>query len=264
MIIMIVKTLEEIRQERLKSLEKARDCAQMGRDELNFHHIKKINIQDPEYWTYLMYDGEKYKIGKSKNPEERLSQLKTGNPSCILVLKTKKLSEKLMHSLFREKRLSREWFYLTDKDVKTIADICEAQYEVFHHPLVMHYFRRYRVENRAKNYIISFGKYKGTKITDMTNNDQIDYINWFLSKGSFSKTEKKRNPYTAFVWWRNMDYKLQSFDGSVEDAVRLFKEKEDAKKERDLFFGIDHFAKTKTELLIEKYFSEKEKRAQNT
>lgn len=72
---------------------------------------------------YLISDGDKYKIGISKNPYKRLKQLQTGHPKTLKLIKifhyevngkiTEKMMEKRIHYLLRQfrTRYNGEWFY---------------------------------------------------------------------------------------------------------------------------------------------------------
>lgn len=64
---------------------------------------------------YLISDGTRVKIGKSKNPEKRLKQLQTGSALKLKLLGTFDLSdhyEKRLHWILRNFRTQGEWFEL--------------------------------------------------------------------------------------------------------------------------------------------------------
>lgn len=75
---------------------------------------------------YLISDGDKYKIGISKNPYKRLKQLQTGHPKTLKLIKifhfkshdklTERIMEKRIHYLLRQfrTRYNGEWFYFRD------------------------------------------------------------------------------------------------------------------------------------------------------
>jgi hypothetical protein len=71
-------------------------------------------------YVYLIHDGRAYKIGKSADPVGRLKDIKTSNPSCVLIAYSHKVNEKDMHHAFRHKRTQGEWFDLSDDDVLQI------------------------------------------------------------------------------------------------------------------------------------------------
>ena len=71
-------------------------------------------------YCYLMYDGKYYKIGKSIHPQKRLKQFKTANPNIEIVAISKLVAEKDLHSLYKNKNITLEWFDLTNEDVNEI------------------------------------------------------------------------------------------------------------------------------------------------
>jgi hypothetical protein len=70
--------------------------------------------------TYLMFDGNLYKIGKSNNPEKRLKQLKTANPNIQLLAITEKITEDFLHNQFNEYRVTGEWFLFDEVNLKQV------------------------------------------------------------------------------------------------------------------------------------------------
>lgn len=79
-----------------------------------FEKIEKQK-KEVEIYTYLMYDGNFYKIGRSKDPEKRLGQIKTGNPACELICFSNKITEIELHVLFANSNVGREWFDFKEK-----------------------------------------------------------------------------------------------------------------------------------------------------
>lgn len=74
-------------------------------------------------FVYLMQDHSGlYKIGYSQNPNERLSQLKVGNPTINMYANypANRLDEILLHRLFKKCKRSGEWFNLKPKHLKWI------------------------------------------------------------------------------------------------------------------------------------------------
>ena len=63
-------------------------CGYLGKNFQESH--PEFFKQDINQYTYVIFDGELYKIGKSKKPESRCKQLKTANPKCELIGSTKK------------------------------------------------------------------------------------------------------------------------------------------------------------------------------
>ena len=76
-------------------------------------------------------DMEIYKIGYSKNPKQRLKELKTANPhprSIIAQFKTKngRMIETLLHKQYKTKKVDGEWFYLFSHDVDNFLPDCKT------------------------------------------------------------------------------------------------------------------------------------------
>lgn len=73
-------------------------------------------------FVYLLRAGPFYKIGKSKDPEKRIKQIKLQLPypvEIVHVVASSNMSylETHWHKQFSEKRTNGEWFLLTDDDV---------------------------------------------------------------------------------------------------------------------------------------------------
>jgi hypothetical protein len=62
-----------------------------------------------------------------------------------------------------------------------------------------------------EDYVIGFGKYKGTKINDMITIDQLRYVGWFVREKrkelKFKKNRRKDVRYIVFNWWYNKNPK---------------------------------------------------------
>src|SRR5690606_7065238 len=74
---------------------------------------------------YLIKSSIYFKIGYSKNPENRLRTIKTHNPFDVVLfatLKTDKYleTEKELHNLFSNKNSKRAWFELHEEDLLTL------------------------------------------------------------------------------------------------------------------------------------------------
>lgn len=61
-----------------------------------------------------------FKIGKSKNPVKRLSQIEQIKGDCELLLVINSECETLLHNHFYKSHIGNEWFLLTDSDIHTI------------------------------------------------------------------------------------------------------------------------------------------------
>ena len=77
-----------------------------------------IQWDDPGAFVYAVTDGEYIKIGKTLNPNDRLSSLQTGNARTLRLLylipvKDESVAlavERRMHTMYRDYRLEGEWF----------------------------------------------------------------------------------------------------------------------------------------------------------
>lgn len=76
-----------------------------------------------ELMTYVMTDGDLFKIGKSINPKARLSQLRSGNPKLTMVFFGTGVTEKQLHKMYKKKRVTLEWFNLDMEDVAEIRSL---------------------------------------------------------------------------------------------------------------------------------------------
>ena len=73
-------------------------------------------------YTYLMFDGNIYKIGQTRNIKERLSAMYTASPYIKLIGYSDKVTEKELHNAFSKYRVRLEWFDLFDCQVDDILD----------------------------------------------------------------------------------------------------------------------------------------------
>ena len=81
-------------------------------------------------YVYLLKSGEFYKIGASSNVSARIKQLTAIPPfgvSLVCTIKTNDMYqlERQLHEQFASKRVSGEWFELTDQDV-AIIEACKG------------------------------------------------------------------------------------------------------------------------------------------
>lgn len=74
-------------------------------------------------YTYLMFDGKRFKIGKTNNIKKRLSILKTASPDIKVIDFCNTDIEKQLHLIFKHKRYKQEWFDLNYEDLKGIQEI---------------------------------------------------------------------------------------------------------------------------------------------
>ena len=172
-------------------------------------------------YTYLIYDGEIYKIGQSKDPKKRLAQLATANPKVELLayVNSDKVSEKYLHKVFGSRRLflpngkRSEWFDLKIEDLAYIRQLMETGEEKIGKGIVptsgsfqarLHGLNYW--DNRVKSnhkWVIKFGKYKGRKLVSMQTDEEIDYLRWFIKayRHGEIKFSGGGHVYNRFCWW---------------------------------------------------------------
>lgn len=143
-------------------------------------------------FCYLLESEGLYKIGKSKNPQNRVKQIRTGNPNVKLVDFSDKVTEKELHALYKNHRIKGEWFRLDEKQVNSILKLYSngKQYnfdarlkQVRHHEKTIKYYNEY---------VFTFGKYKGIALRDL---EDRGYLRWLKAQKykSLSRYERKRD-----------------------------------------------------------------------
>lgn len=78
-----------------------------------FNHWDKHKDSFSEDHLYILISGKVVKIGRSKDPSQRLQQLKTGlieKNYTVYVFNRKGLMEKILHNCFKDYNTSGEWF----------------------------------------------------------------------------------------------------------------------------------------------------------
>ena len=90
------------------------------------------------YLICAEFDGKRlYKIGYTRRSvEKRIKEFKTGNGSDIYLIDSFKSKwgtkiESSLHRKYKENRISGEWFYLSDQDIKEFKHICELYHKNF-------------------------------------------------------------------------------------------------------------------------------------
>ena len=77
--------------------------------------------------VYVITDGKYFKIGYTDGAvETRIDTLQTGNPNRLILvyqMAGSRALEKELHGIYAAKRLSGEWFDLTNKDLKEIREL---------------------------------------------------------------------------------------------------------------------------------------------
>lgn len=161
--------------------------------------LEKYKFED--IYCYLIYDGSLYKIGKSKDPNKRLKEFKTGNPSVEIICTSKFIPEKFLHDTFFEKNFDREWFDLDLIDLNCIKEMMKAKTQDQANVLmrmvrkkiksaerVKHQIKTNKEETRKyRNYKLTFGKYNGKKLKEMTSPEEKDYLIWIYKNYSNRK-----------------------------------------------------------------------------
>jgi hypothetical protein len=147
---------------------------------------------------YLIHDGRHYKIGKSKDPEKRLKEIKTANHKAKLVCYSELMPEKFFHEVYAHRRTGGEWFNLIDREVEVIIKMMRTKNKVKAEALMRMCARQLRRNEPTRNEIrvvneikerrqvlkdydnakFNFGKYSGIFVKDMQSVDQRKYLFW--------------------------------------------------------------------------------------
>ncbi len=72
--------------------------------------------------TYILKSNNLYKIGKTKDIEQRLKSYHIHSPGFQLIRLIESDIEKELHNLYKVKRKKGEWFKLTEEDILEIDD----------------------------------------------------------------------------------------------------------------------------------------------
>ena len=82
--------------------------------------------------VYILKNSENfYKIGYSKNPKNRVKQFNTANPYELKIIKTFETNfdskiEAILKNHFKFRKISGEWFDLSDEDILKIESLIET------------------------------------------------------------------------------------------------------------------------------------------
>jgi uncharacterized protein (DUF3820 family) len=143
--------------------------------------------------AYLAYDGRYFKIGESSNPEQRIKNMRTANPSIELITWGYGDTEANLHQTYKHRKIGGEWFDLKKQNVKAIckrieqvnpSDAFGKQYDEF-------------MQNLAFSYVVSFGKYRGDMIVDFYSEKKLKYLQWAIDEGDGIGMFEK----SLFKWW---------------------------------------------------------------
>lgn len=77
-----------------------------------------------------------YKIGYSKNPKQRLKELKTGNPNTLKIVaefqtKHNRKVKSTFHNIYKHLNVNGKWFSLSSKDAEEFLAQCEQMEKNF-------------------------------------------------------------------------------------------------------------------------------------
>jgi len=145
-------------------------------------------ITESKSYCYLAKGKNGYKIGKSVDPERRMKQLKTADPTIRLIAYGDGMSERALHRLYKKRNINGEWYSLIESEVNDIKNKLNNQYEL---PRISK-----REDNRF-GYIIKSGKYAGMKICHMTSKPELNYMRWYVKEFGKFKTHQVK----MFKWW---------------------------------------------------------------
>ena len=90
--------------------------------------VQEMAENDNKGYVYLIHSGHGVKIGKSKVPVKRITDLQTQMPFRFTEIENTLVrnyseTELYLHKVFSEKRLNGEWFNLDKKDIETARGI---------------------------------------------------------------------------------------------------------------------------------------------
>lgn len=112
-------------------LQLARQMFQQDNENIptNQDHLSTAELRDKSGYVYILNEinGVHYKIGRTKNPSDRLRTFEIKLPFEIeydLLIQTNDMYdlEKTLHTRFADKRVDGEWFKLTTVDLQQIQD----------------------------------------------------------------------------------------------------------------------------------------------
>lgn len=105
------------------SIVKARKEYEISVDDFTNVLFNSYEAEKKSFKTYVMYDelSDLYKIGASKNIEFREQTLSSQIPKIKTILYLDSNKEKMLHNLFKDKRVRGEWFKLDSDDIITLV-----------------------------------------------------------------------------------------------------------------------------------------------
>lgn len=87
-----------------------------------YKRLTQSSDEERPTYTYIIKDtfNGLFKIGRTVNLSKRFSALSCGNPNLSLAGILDKDVEKELHQIFKKNKVSREWYRLSDKDIRRI------------------------------------------------------------------------------------------------------------------------------------------------
>jgi len=94
-----------------------------------------FKVLRPSFKTYLIFDGDNYKIGRSRNVNERLKKLQGEYKKEMYLISTCNCDiEHELHKEYSYANINGEWFDLNKYDVKAIINQMEIMNEMINNP----------------------------------------------------------------------------------------------------------------------------------
>lgn len=178
----------------------------------NILNVFNDEKKDIEVYVYLIFDGNYYKIGKSKDPEKRLKSIKTGNANAVLICYANEriINEKQLHTIYFNYRVNGEWFDLNQKQIDNIILLMKDKKDenLINQTVKMQTTRQKRIKNKAK-FIMPYGKYKGVNIEDI---EDINYLQYMKSElyNRLANNDRKKS-----VMYNSIDLRLKEIKSSI-------------------------------------------------
>lgn len=130
-------------------------------------------------FTYMMFDGNYYKIGQSLDVKKRFLNMRVGNPKLKIICYGRGRTEQNLHNEYENKNIRGEWFDLSHNDVLTIINKITGKLLTKESAIEQSFLNLN--ENNSKCYL-HFGKYKGYDVYNMDTEDEIKYLKWLLEQ----------------------------------------------------------------------------------
>lgn len=186
----------------------------------------KTTIKNMVQFTYLMYDGRYYKIGKSKHPENRLKDLKVANPLLSLIVYGEGCTEKYLHNLFKSRRIKGEFYDFHDNELIAVTGLIKKgetnKTFVFKNADIFN-----RLFKKARDYIFPFGMYKGRRLVSFKTEREFNYLNWLIKISSGERNDHKKNFANMLRYYINNYIQFDDCDRSDTLYLDVLLKRED-------------------------------------